>query len=146
MQVQGFTASGYIRYTDDEGRNWEVPNDPSNRHRRMIADWEAEGNIIPAYEPTTPTLPDLLPDQFWFGLRLAGYEQDVRAWVTGMNDPESSDYNPVAWAAASAKLEYASFFERNHPLVEAAREHLGLTAEQLDDLWAYAAAGVGGGV
>lgn len=56
-----------------------------------------------------------------------------------MNDPESPDYDPVAWAAASAKLDYATFFERDHPLVEAARQHLGMSEMELDALWKFAA-------
>lgn len=74
-------------------------------------------------------------------VRASGNDQPLLDWVAALNDPESPDYSPVAWAAASAKLEYATFFERDHPLVEAARSHLGLSAEQLDDLWMYAASG-----
>jgi hypothetical protein len=139
MEVHGFTSGGHILYTDDDGFNWEIPDDPSNRHRQAIEAWEAEGNVIPAYEAPPPSLPNLFPDQFWFGLRVAGYEDDVRAWVDSMNDPEDPSYDPVAWASASAKLEYATYFERNHPLVEAARQYLGMTEAELDDLWAYAA-------
>lgn len=83
--------------------------------------------------------PDLFPDQFWFGMRAAGYEDDVRAWIASLNDPESADYDPVAWAAASAKLEFATFFERDHPLVEAAREALGMSEVEIDALWRFAA-------
>lgn len=83
--------------------------------------------------------PHLEPDRFWFGLRASGYEDDLRAWVAGLNDPESPDYDPVAWAAASAKLDFAKHFERYHPLVEAAREAIGMTEAELDALWQYAA-------
>ncbi|UYQ70958.1 phage tail assembly chaperone [Pelagibacterium flavum] len=33
-----------------EGRRSIVPDDPGNRHRQLIADWEAMGNTIPHYE------------------------------------------------------------------------------------------------
>ncbi len=85
--------------------------------------------------------PNLYPDQFWFGLRASGYEADVRAWVAHLNDPESPDYDPVSWAAASAKLEFATFFERDHPLVEAFREAVGMPVHELDALWKFAALG-----
>jgi hypothetical protein len=86
-------------------------------------------------------LPDLYPDQFWFGLRAAGYEDDVRAWVASLNDPESPNYDPMEWAWVSAKLEYATFFERDHPLVEAFRAAVGMPEIELDALWAFAATG-----
>ena len=89
--------------------------------------------------------PNLEPDQFWFVVRASGHEQDLRDWVTSLNDPGTSEapnpnYDPMAWAWASAKLDKAKYFERDHPLVEAAREALGMTSEELDDLWLYAAA------
>ncbi|RYG28228.1 MAG: hypothetical protein EON93_18970 [Burkholderiales bacterium] len=94
-------------------------------------------------EPETiavPRLPNLEPDQFWFVVRASGHEEELRAWVASLNDPASPDYDPMAWAVASAKLDFAKFFERDHPLVEAAREALGMTPQELDDLWAYASA------
>jgi hypothetical protein len=83
--------------------------------------------------------PNLEPDQFWFGLRASGHEQDLRAWLAAANDPESPSYDPVFWAAATAKLEFAKYFERDHDLIEAARQALGMSAAQLDDLWRFAA-------
>lgn len=83
--------------------------------------------------------PNLHPDQFWFGLRAAGYEDDVRAWVATLNDPESPDYDPVAWAWASSKLEFATFFERDHPLVESFRAAMDMPEAELDALWKFAA-------
>ena len=86
-----------------------------------------------------PRLPHLEPDQFWFVVRASGHEADLRGWVARLNEPESPNYDPMAWAVASAKLDFAKFFERDHPLVEAAREALGMTGAELDDLWRYAA-------
>jgi hypothetical protein len=83
--------------------------------------------------------PNLEPDQFWFVVRASGHEQELRDWVASLNDPESPNHDPMAWAVASAKLDFAKFFERDHPLVEAARHALGMTAQQLDDLWKFAA-------
>ena len=85
--------------------------------------------------------PNLEPDRFWFGLRAAGYEADVRSWVASLNDPESPNYSPLEWASASAKLEFATYFERDHPLVLAAQEAIGISDVELDALWQFAAFG-----
>lgn len=50
MIVHGYNAAGAIEITLD-GVLITVPDDPRNRHRQMIAAWEAQGNTIPAYEP-----------------------------------------------------------------------------------------------
>lgn len=83
--------------------------------------------------------PNLEPDQFWFVVRASGYQPDLLAWVAAMNDPDSPTYNPVEWAQASAKLEFAKFFERDHPFVEDARQAIGLSSAELDALWAFGA-------
>jgi len=83
--------------------------------------------------------PDLEPDQFWFGLRLAGYEDAAWAWIDSLNDPDSSSYNPVDWASVSAKLEFAKYFERDHPLIVAAQDAIGISEAELDALWQFAA-------
>ena len=70
----------------------------------------------------------------------AGYEQDVRDWVASLNDPNTPNYSPVDWASASAKLEYAKHFERDHPLVAAAAAAIGISEAELDALWQFAAA------
>jgi len=83
--------------------------------------------------------PNLEPDRFWFALRAAGYDDDLLAWVASMNDPDNPNCNPVDWAAASAKLEYAKHFERDHPLIQAAADAIGITEVELDALWQFAA-------
>ena len=141
MEVHGYNAFGSIDATID-GLRLTVPDDMANRHRQMIAEWEALGNVIPPFVPQMPNpFPNLEPDQFWFVVRLTGHEQELRDWVASLNDPLSPNYDPMAWALASAKLDKAKYFERDHPLVEAAREAIGMTELQLDDLWKYAAAG-----
>ena len=54
MEVHGFTDSGCIDVTI-EGVRMTVPDDPANRHRQTIAEWESEGNSIPPYVPPNPT-------------------------------------------------------------------------------------------
>lgn len=50
MKIHGLTESGSIDATI-EGVRMTIPDDMGNRHRRMVAEWEAQGNTIPAYEP-----------------------------------------------------------------------------------------------
>lgn len=57
MIIHARTATGEIDATID-GRRTTVPDDLGNRHRRMIAEWEAAGNTIPPYAPPAPTLED----------------------------------------------------------------------------------------
>lgn len=58
MEVHGYTQSGAIDVTID-GLRMTVPDDMGNRHRQMIAAWEAEGNTIPAYTPPPPSPEDV---------------------------------------------------------------------------------------
>ncbi|MBB5041919.1 hypothetical protein [Shinella fusca] len=57
MIVHGFNSTGGVEITID-GERWSVPDDLTNRHRQMIAEWEAEGNTIPPYQPPAPSLTD----------------------------------------------------------------------------------------
>jgi hypothetical protein len=57
MDIHGYTDDGQISATID-GITMMVPNDPDNRHRQMIAAWEADGNTIPAYAPPPPSVED----------------------------------------------------------------------------------------
>lgn len=58
MQIYGYTADGAIDATI-EGQRLTVPDTMGNRHRRMISEWEAEGNTIPAYAAPAPTAADV---------------------------------------------------------------------------------------
>lgn len=55
MEVHGYTEKGSILATID-GTTLPVPDYAGNRHRRMIAEWEAQGNTIPAYSPPAVTV------------------------------------------------------------------------------------------
>lgn len=43
-----YTENGSIQVIAN-GSSYSVPDDMGNRHRRMLAEWEAEGNTISAY-------------------------------------------------------------------------------------------------
>lgn len=101
----------------------------------------ADDDLVPpppseAEQPFGPRLPNLEPDQFWFVVRASGYEPELLAWVEAMKDEPS----PANWAAASSKLDFGKFFERDHPFVEDARQAIGMSVQELDALWLYGAA------
>lgn len=54
IEIAQFTDDGAIRAIID-GVELFIPDDLSNRHRQIIAEWEAEGNTIAPYvEPPAP--------------------------------------------------------------------------------------------
>lgn len=79
--------------------------------------------VAPSYEP-----PPLTARQLRLGLIGAGVTlTSVTAAIEALNDP-----------AALVEWEYATVYERNHPLVVQIGTTLGLTANQVDTLWAQA--------
>lgn len=80
MEVHGYTETGSIEATI-EGVRLTVPDDMANRHRQMIAEWEAAGNTIPAFNSSpAPVAPVTL--QQIAGARLVA---DQGNWeVTGI--------------------------------------------------------------
>jgi hypothetical protein len=95
--------------------------------------------LADAPEPEPELLPDLKPYQFWAVMRATGHEAGLRAWVASLNDPGTPIYDPVAWAHASAIIDFSLEFRRDHPLVESARQVMDVSVAELDDLWRYAA-------
>jgi hypothetical protein len=97
------------------------------------------GTALP--NPNAPRMPDLEPDQFWFILRVAGYEHALLAWVDSLGpgtvEEPNPDFDLMLWAAVTAKIEKAKFFERDHWMVEDARQALGISAVELDTLWLF---------
>ncbi|WP_235918388.1 DUF4376 domain-containing protein [Brucella anthropi] len=48
-----------------DGVEMTVPDDRGNRHRVMIAEWEADGNTIEPYSPPAPDLPAYAAQKRW---------------------------------------------------------------------------------
>lgn len=53
-----FTESGTIEAVID-GVKYFIPDDMANRHRQMLAEWEADGGVIHPYAPPPPTKQEL---------------------------------------------------------------------------------------
>lgn len=133
MIVYGYTKGGSIRVEID-GIEMFVPDDMDNRHRQMVAEWEADGNTIPAYVPAPEPLPPLTARQLRLGLVAASIlPSQVDAAIAAI--PDAADR-----AVAEIEWEYASQFERDHPLIEQVGIALGLSPEQIDTMWQEALA------
>lgn len=136
MIVHGKQANGTILITLGD-QLLVVPDDATNGHREMIAAWEAEGNTIP--EPPVlsdaekrAAMPLLTARQFRLGLIEGGVDlAEVEAAIAAISDPSERQKAQVEW-------EYATQFERLHPLVVQVSSALDLTPEQVDAMWSAA--------
>lgn len=134
IENANYTHDGSIIVIID-GNEMTVPNDMENRHRAMLADWEAAGNVIEPYlepEPTPEELREQMPAlsrrQFWLGAHSLGIgKADVMAYAA--NDP-----------ALLIEVEESTEFQRNYGAVTLLSPFLGITDEQLDDVWMWFAA------
>jgi len=132
--VNGYTATGSIDAVID-GEVVTVPDDMANRHRQMIAAWEAQGNTIPPYvAPPPSTNPDDYPlkrYQFLALLDIAGIKPLVETAIANISDP-------VQRAVAQAKFDSTDIFNRTDPLLVQLAAAAGLTPEQVDAYWLQA--------
>lgn len=136
MEIHGYTETGSIDATID-GIRMTVPDATSNRHRRMIAEWEADGNTIPPYDPPAPTLDELYPPlepwQFWSIIELSGIgEQALRDAIDLIPDPAFK----IKAKAKLANPPGGRYF-RSDPLFSNAflMMQLGKTAEEINAIW-----------
>ena len=74
MEVIGYRHTGEIDIILN-GVQMTVPDDPGNRHRQMLAEWEAAGNMIPPYMPE----PELEPITIVYPVDLWSRMTDVEA-------------------------------------------------------------------
>lgn len=77
-------------------------------------------------------MPKLEPFQFWGVIRAMGEEDNLRAWVDGVEDP-------IERAFLSATLDYTKWFVWGHPFIAAAQDALGISDQELRDLWLWGA-------
>ncbi|GGG48187.1 hypothetical protein [Chelatococcus composti] len=104
-----------------------------------------EGGVFALVDPPAPPQPEPEPPppdplrpltsrQLRLGLVLNGISlSSVEAAIDAIEDPTDREVARIEW-------EYATTFERSHPLVNQIGVALGLTPEQIDDMWAEAAA------
>lgn len=89
---------------------------------------------VVAFLNPPPPMPALTSRQLRLGLVANGISlPSVEAAIDAIEDPTDREVARIEW-------EYATTFERSHPLIEQVGAALGLTPEQIDDMWAEAAA------
>lgn len=132
--VHGYTETGAIDATID-GQRMTVPDDMANRHRQMIAAWEADGNTILPYVPPAPSTDPkdypLTRVQFMAMLDIAGLLTTAETQIDAISDP-------VQRAIARSRFENVQTFNRDDPLLVQLAASAGLTSEQVDQYWMQA--------
>ena len=124
MDIHGYTAGGTIDATI-EGKRVTVPKNMGNRHRRMIAEWEADGNTIPAYAPPAPTAADVRGEAARVMKDLAGdyLDEERETWPTQVAEARAVLADPEALTPMLGPLADA----RGLTMPEMAERVLGLS-------------------
>jgi len=105
-----------------------IPFDGGNRDYQEYLEWLSEGNTPEPYiPPPPPPVTQVTAYQAKIQLSRAGLYDSVVTTVNTSDNPELK----IAW-------EMASVFERNSPFILALQPELGLTDEQVDDLFQQA--------
>ena len=105
-----------------------IPFDGGNRDYQEYLEWLAEGNTPESYvPPPAPPVTQVTAYQAKIQLSRAGLYDSVVTTVNTSDNPELK----IAW-------EVATSFERNSPFILALQPELGLTDEQVDDLFQQA--------
>ena len=121
-------TSSILRTTDGAF----IPADPANTDYAAYQAWLAEGNTPETADPPpVPVITSVTMRQ----ARLALLQQGL---LTQVNNAVAS-MPGVQGDAVRIEWEFSSTVERNRPLVQSLSVSLGLTSQQLDDLFALAA-------
>lgn len=117
-----YTQFGTIAAVID-GFDFSVPDAPDNRHRQMIAEWEANGNAIAPYapEPEPEPVPAITKAQaLLYLLSIGKTEADVLAAIATITDPTERAVAEIEWS-------YRQPFRHDHPLFAALGPAVGIT-------------------
>lgn len=123
MEVHGYTQSGSIDATI-EGKRLSVPDDLGNRHRRMIAEWEGEGNTIPPFELSLGEAKAEARSGMFAALK-----QAAAPFLEGYSDGE-----PFSWDRKAREAELIAGGETDpakFPVIAAEADALGVTPSEV---------------
>lgn len=150
---QEFDSEGepILRFIDAiiDGASVTIPDTMSNRHRRELAEWEAEGNTIEPF--VAPRAADVL-DQWRAGASVSRRDFCLALYGAGILPKDQAilaakgDWPPAFDAfltgltdaeATAAQIEWASVrrIHRAHPMIEGLAGLAGLTPDQVDTLF-----------
>jgi hypothetical protein len=128
MEIHGYLETGYIDATI-EGRRWSIPDDMANRHRQMIAEWEAQENTIPAYVPPPAPFKDIPRPAFLFMMSKMGVtETQVEGLIGQMPAGDARNLALIVFKNQQT-------FKRDNSLLNTLTAAAGLTSEQVDTAW-----------
>ncbi|MDX3929089.1 MAG: hypothetical protein QHC90_25225 [Shinella sp.] len=120
----------------------EYVSSPDDTHglgptvRQWLTDNEGSYTIEPYVPPTLEqiraSMPSLTARQLRLGLLANGYApSQVADAIATMPDGEDREKAQIEW-------EYATTFDRTHPFIASVAVIIGLTDEQIDDMWVQA--------
>ena len=116
----------------DEGEIRILGDGEIQRAARAFLDQNGDEAALPYVAPS-PTFPPLSPRQLRLMILQIGLtDADVEAQIAAIPDPTER-------AAASIEWQWATRYDRTHPLVATLATALEFTDAELDALWAYAA-------
>lgn len=113
------------------------PADPVPEGKRVVSTdvqlIDGQPRYVNELEDAEPEqLPPLSARQLRLGLVSNGISlSQVEATIDAIENQQDRDVARIEW-------EYASTFDRHHPLIEQVGGALGLTTEQIDTMWAAA--------
>lgn len=128
IEIHGYTATGSIEATI-YGTRMTVPDDMGNRHRQMIADWEAQGNTIPTYVAPPAPFQDLpRPSLLFMMSKMSITETQVEGLIGQMPEGDARDLALIVFKNQQT-------FKRDNSLLKTLTAAAGLTSEQVDTAW-----------
>lgn len=134
-----YTESGSIVAVID-GQQMNVPDDMGNRHRVMIAEWEAEGNVIESYTEPTFTIEQkrsLMPVKTPREFRVILIDEGVLTDAVPDEVTLAIQQIPFDKERTKALNAWQNMTEarRDDPYIDMIGAMFGYTPEQIDELW-----------